>query len=35
MCDNFVYTEREVTDYPYYCPCCGENKYEVEVYDRQ
>lgn len=35
MCDNFVYTEREVTDYPYYCPCCDENKYEIEVYDRQ
>lgn len=35
VCDNFVYTECVVGGYPYYCPCCDENKYEHEVSDRQ
>ena len=30
-CGNNVFPERHVPGYPFYCPCCDENKYEFEV----
>ena len=32
-CGNNVFPERHVPGYPFYCPCCDENKYEFEVQD--
>lgn len=33
QCGNNVYEERELDEYPYYCPHCDENKYDFEVSD--
>lgn len=30
-CGDYVYKEKEVKQYPYFCPTCNENKFEFEI----